>query len=256
MTVMTKFYDYQAAGTSSPYYNKGEAPAIQSLQDYILPRYGGQDLGSFGIRNVRGGTSISTHASGAAWDWRYEGPGPGRPVLLNEIIPYLLNSSAELGIQAIHDYVGGRIWRSDRPGTVNDQAWVPQTIRGDMGASWAKWIHIEIHPDNWQDGRPVPEKLGLVGGPIEFPPFIPEWGLFSLYPYATNKSTIQIGAKGDLVKYLQGVLRHKLNYAIGIDGDFGATTKNFVIWFQNTNGLLGDGIVGPKTWAKIDALAK
>lgn len=36
-----------------------------------------------------------------------------------------------------------------------------------------------------------------------------------------------------------------------VDGDYGPKTKAAVIWFQRNNGLLADGIVGPKTLAKL-----
>jgi len=35
------------------------------------------------------------------------------------------------------------------------------------------------------------------------------------------------------------------------DGDFGIKTHRGVRWFQKNNGLMRDGIVGPKTWAKL-----
>ena len=40
----------------------------------------------------------------------------------------------------------------------------------------------------------------------------------------------------------------------GVDGIFGAKTETGVKKFQQDNGLTADGIVGPQTWAKIDAL--
>lgn len=53
---------------------------------------------------------------------------------------------------------------------------------------------------------------------------------------------LKIGSKGKSVEMLQEYLGLK------IDGDFGPKTKSAVIKWQNKNGLLGDGIVGPKTW--------
>ena len=38
---------------------------------------------------------------------------------------------------------------------------------------------------------------------------------------------------------------------IKVDGDFGPATKLAVMKYQAQNGLTADGIVGPKTWAKI-----
>ena len=246
MTISNKFFNWQTAGTSNPRYAQGPSPALVSIKEYVLKRWGGQDLGLYGVRPVRGGTALSSHSFGAAWDWRWQSPGPGRAVVLNEVIPFLINYSLELGVQSIHDYVGGQIWHADR------NAWRIQTKSSatGMGYSWATWLHTEVHPDVWDDGRSVEEKLGIV----EFPPFDPAAGEFSLWPFAA-KPIIRLGAKGDVVRYMQGVMRVKLGYAIGIDGNWGPITNNFVIWFQTSQGLTADGIVGPKTWAKIDQIA-
>lgn len=53
---------------------------------------------------------------------------------------------------------------------------------------------------------------------------------------------LKIGSRGKLVEILQDFLGLK------VDGDFGPKTKGAVIKWQNKNNLLGDGIVGPKTW--------
>lgn len=61
------------------------------------------------------------------------------------------------------------------------------------------------------------------------------------------------GSKGDTVKALQILL---IGYGFscgsyGADGDFGGATKAAVVKYQTKNGLTADGIVGPKTWAKL-----
>lgn len=57
--------------------------------------------------------------------------------------------------------------------------------------------------------------------------------------------TLKVGSKGEYVKIVQKKVGCK------VDGDFGRLTKNHVIIFQEQNGLVKDGIVGPKTWDKI-----
>jgi Putative peptidoglycan binding domain len=61
------------------------------------------------------------------------------------------------------------------------------------------------------------------------------------------------GSKGAEVSKLQEDLK-KLNFYLGIvDGNFGAKTKEAVINFQKSQQLVADGIVGEKTWSKLNA---
>lgn len=254
MSIATAYFNYQTANINTdPHYNKGEAPAITSLRQYVLKQYGGVSLGSFGVRPVRGGTAPSTHAFGAAWDWRYvnaDGTGlVGRTAMLNTVMPFLINHSAELGIQMIGDYIGCRIWKADRSGDVN-HGWKPQSPNAEgMGQAWAGWLHIEIHPSEWSDGRDVATKIGTTG----MPPFNPAAGQFSLWPLAA-KPAIRLGSAGDVVRYLQGVLR-KDGFGVVIDGSFGNQTTQVVRTFQTKHGLTADGVVGPVTWKTVDAIA-
>lgn len=59
-------------------------------------------------------------------------------------------------------------------------------------------------------------------------------------------TTIKLGSRGNDVKTLQS----KLNLIA--DGIFGPITEEAVKDFQKANGLSVDGIVGAKTWAKLD----
>lgn len=57
--------------------------------------------------------------------------------------------------------------------------------------------------------------------------------------------TLKIGSKGNDVRTLQRILN------LYADGIFGEITKEAVKKFQSENGLWADGVVGPKTWAKL-----
>ena len=60
-------------------------------------------------------------------------------------------------------------------------------------------------------------------------------------------NTLRIGDQGSEVMRLQRRLRD-LHFSPGsIDGDFGPATQAAVIGFQKSEGLLADGIVGPRT---------
>ena len=61
------------------------------------------------------------------------------------------------------------------------------------------------------------------------------------------------GSKGKTVKALQHLL---IDYgyscgSCGADSSFGPATQKAVIAYQKANGLEADGVVGPKTWAKL-----
>lgn len=65
--------------------------------------------------------------------------------------------------------------------------------------------------------------------------------------------TIRRGDKGPVVKYAQQLLM-KAGYDLpkfGADGQYGAETVAAVKAFQKKNGLSQDGIIGPRTWAKL-----
>ena len=68
---------------------------------------------------------------------------------------------------------------------------------------------------------------------------------------AISLSTIRKGSRGETVKILQTVLNNN-GYDCGkVDGVFGNKTKEAVIRWQTTHGLVADGIVGPMTWASL-----
>ena len=62
--------------------------------------------------------------------------------------------------------------------------------------------------------------------------------------------TIRQGAKGEVVVQLQTFLA-KDGSNLEVDGIFGSGTASAVRAFQKRHGLAVDGVVGPKTWAKL-----
>lgn len=63
--------------------------------------------------------------------------------------------------------------------------------------------------------------------------------------------TLQIGAHGPLVSFLQLTLKDLNIYNGEIDGIFGAATFNAVKSFQSNNNINSDGIVGTNTWSLL-----
>lgn len=71
-------------------------------------------------------------------------------------------------------------------------------------------------------------------------------------PYPKPTKLMRLGNAGARVRWIQFQLVRK-GYLIAIDGYFGNKTEKAVRKFQKKHGLAADGIVGPKTIAKLEA---
>jgi murein L,D-transpeptidase YcbB/YkuD len=65
---------------------------------------------------------------------------------------------------------------------------------------------------------------------------------------AEGRKTLRRGARGNQVKQVQ------LKVGVVANGRFDAATEAAVRQFQRDHGLVPDGIVGPRTWATLDAV--
>jgi len=67
-----------------------------------------------------------------------------------------------------------------------------------------------------------------------------------------GRGVLQLGSQGQgVVECQQRLTVH--GFSCTVDGDFGETTQARVIEFQTAGGLAADGVVGPATWAALDA---
>jgi hypothetical protein len=237
---------YVGAG-STP--STGPTPGIVAWKSYVVARWpGGVDLGTWAVRNIRGGSSLSVHAVGRAWDWRYASPGPGRRAA-EEAIAFAVDHHELLGIQAIHDYVSGRIWRSSRPGGVGPM-WKPQPPGNGMGAKWATYLHWEVHPRSALHRKTVRQVLAEHG--------VGDEAMVDRRPSAAlPQPTLRRGDRGDRVVQLQQVLWYWKLYSNSIDGNFGPRTEAAVKAWQRALQPLNvgpvDGVYGPRTHAAAAA---
>jgi hypothetical protein len=106
--------------------------------------------GDFVVRNMRGKSSLSVHATGRAVDLSYRhvpdrGLGverDGRKVAV-DVMRRLVNNADLLGLELILDYYPsphGRGWRCDRRG------WVRYDVATIAGAPNGDWFHAEVMP--------------------------------------------------------------------------------------------------------------
>ncbi|MHC1744589.1 MAG: peptidoglycan-binding protein [Syntrophobacteraceae bacterium] len=105
-------------------------------------------------------------------------------------------------------------------------------------------------PDPSFDMEPFRQAVAaFIGGSAPSPVVIPVAEPPAQPGAPASRPTLQRGAEGELVKTIQAKLE------IPADGSFGPKTETAVRAFQQAHGLTPDGIVGPKTWAALDAKA-
>jgi hypothetical protein len=221
MTEATKFSSWQKHGEPNVAYSKA-SPNLQALATYAKTTWGLTNLGIYNRRPIRGGTAWSSHAFGAALDLGYT----DQTVLEEQILPWLIAHSEELGIQRIHHYRKKQYWEAGR-------GWVKRSP-GQGNA----WIHVETHMDRWTDARPVAQRL------TESPQTAPSTLSAPSAPIYPGKP-LRYGAYGPAVKAVQTALK------ITVDGHFGRVTDQHVRAFQKAHGLTVDGVVGPVTWKAL-----
>lgn len=116
----------------------------------------------------------------------------------------------------------------------------------DHGWTWRKYsgsnphnhhVHISVRPEKSHYDDASPWAIDLADVPAK--PASPA--------YVEPPPTLRRGATGVNVVQLQRAL------GLTVDGDFGSRTESAVKAFQKKNGIGADGVVGPMTWAKINA---
>jgi hypothetical protein len=119
---------------------RGARPGTKQFQALMCFLFEMRSLGIYANRSVRGGSSLSVHATGRACDLG------GSDDKIIRAINFLVDFADELGVEAIHDY-GNRVmpgkygaaWRCNRDG------WKVYTAP-TIGSPGARWVHYEISP--------------------------------------------------------------------------------------------------------------
>lgn len=84
-----------------------------------------------------------------------------------------------------------------------------------------------------------------IAGPITFD------SLGITGPSTISGETLYVGDENEDVRKLQQVLKNKGYFNVDITGYYGYITETAVLKFQKDNGLIADGIAGPKTFAAL-----
>ncbi len=71
--------------------------------------------------------------------------------------------------------------------------------------------------------------------------------------WAVQQDILEEGFAGEGVKAFQEMYNNYFG-TLAVDGVFGPQTKAEVIKFQESQGLIADGVVGPKTWSSLYSL--
>lgn len=116
------------------------------------------------------------------------------------------------------------------------------------GDSHEEHLHVGYYRDSERRSKLAPFKAFYEDGQPAHPPTA---GASWMERAVKNLPTLRQGADGADVRTLQGLLHARGYTASKVDGDFGPKTETSVKRFQAKHDLDVDGIVGPKTWAKL-----
>ncbi len=223
------------------------SPNLATLLAFLLNRFGGQSLGCYALRPIRGGSAWSSHAFGAAVDWRYANVGGGRrevgeQAFRDVVLPFLILNADVLGIQQLHDYRAGRIWRTGR-------GWRESTAE-HMGEAWATYIHVETNAASWATTDPIERRALHIPPSLPTepnPPFDPEAPLHDVTFSHRTLSLQRTNLRGRDVALWQRIMQNHGEPAIVVDGHFGPMTDAALRRVQERLHVTVDGYLGPQT---------
>lgn len=155
MTVSTRpYFSWSSSGIDStrPPYNAC-SPNLVQIQAYCHRTFGG--CVSLGC-HVPPPASTKSHPYGAADDILFHTRTNFDRKATLDAIGFLIDHSAELGVNTIHDYYDHqRMWKP----------LVGWTYNAPIGSPGGQWIHVETTPEQFGNGTPVDLRLNT--GTIE-----------------------------------------------------------------------------------------
>jgi peptidoglycan hydrolase-like protein with peptidoglycan-binding domain len=217
---------------------KGKRAGLEKFVELTIKHFnnGVWNNGTWNVRNMNtpGAPRPSVHGTGRAADlsWRKNKTrGFGDYTAACSVVDFWVANAERFLIEEIHDYYPapfGRGWRCDR------SAWRVYT-KNTIGSPGGDWFHVEIAPTYADDAGFYEQAFASLTTAV------PVVAQVNTYP----GTPLKLGSKGNSVAMVQVVVGAKP------DGDFGPKTFNLVKFWQASNKLKADGVVGPVTWKKM-----
>lgn len=217
----------------------GKRAGFETLMDLLEAHFGLWNNGTYTVRNKRGKSSYSVHATGRAGDLSWRGApyrGPGNYEAACKMMDFCVENADVLHIEAVFDYYPapyGRGYKCDR------DAWQVYSRKAFSGAPGGDWVHIEISNAKADDPQYYIDTFKELLG--DAPTEVKAASAEPAPKAPAGKSPWLVkGSKGDEVKEMQNTVG-----AEPIDGDFGPKTEAAVRVYQAKHDLHVDGIWGP-----------
>jgi hypothetical protein len=141
-----------------PYYpvtepGTGKLAGTEKFVDLCKRRWGFTNLGTFVVRNIRGGKTLSTHSLGVAGDIGYPKTRAGR-AQAKEAWDWFIEHSEALGLCELHDYAFGDYGRGYRCSRGEGQKGVKIfTATDNAGSIGGAWLHFELEMNLAKDAK-------------------------------------------------------------------------------------------------------
>ena len=146
---MTRTYPYYPV--TEP--GTGKLAGTDKFVDLCKRRWGFTNLGTFVVRNIRGGKTLSTHSLGVAGDVGYPKTRAGR-AQAKEAWDWFIEHSEALGLCELHDYAFGDYGRGYRCSRGEGQKGVKIfTATDNAGSIGGAWLHFELEMDLAKDAK-------------------------------------------------------------------------------------------------------
>jgi hypothetical protein len=142
-------------------------------------------------------------------------------------------------------------YKSTEPASPPHTLW--QSTNGVTGANRTNWAGAGFCDTNYTS-HTIDELAAMAWQPTPTPPPTPPGWTEAI---VQDLPTLRQGSTGNDVRTMQGLLVARGHPTapgtsnLGVDGIFGPQTEAVVISVQRGWGLPADGVVGPKTWAKL-----